>query len=56
MNALTKMFEEGVKQALKLLQNPQVREGLQEALAKSAERVFKAGKVVAKQAAKGRRV
>jgi hypothetical protein len=56
MNAFKKMFEEGVKQALKLLQNPQLREKLREALARSAEMVFKAGKVLAKQAAKGRRV
>jgi len=56
MSAFQKMFEEGVKHALKLLQDPQVREGLKETLAKSAEMVFKAGKVVAKQAAKGRRV
>lgn len=55
MSAFKKMFEEGVKHALKLLQDPQVREGLKETLAKSAEMVFKAGKVVAKQAAKGRR-
>jgi hypothetical protein len=56
MNPFGKMFEEGVKQALKLLQDPAVREGLSKALAKSADKVLEAGKVVAKQAAKVRRV
>lgn len=51
MNPFAKMFEEGVKQALKLLKNPQLREGLREALAKGAESVFKAGKKLAKPAA-----
>jgi len=51
MNPFAKMFEEGVKQALKLLKDPQVREGLREALAKGAESVFKAGKELAKPAA-----
>jgi len=52
----TKMFEEGVKQALKLLQDPALREGLREALAKSADKVLKAAKALAKLAAKGRRI
>ena len=56
MNAFAKMFEEGVKQALKLLQDPALSEGLREALAKSADKVLEAAKVVVKQAAKGRRV
>jgi hypothetical protein len=50
------MFEEGVKQALRLLQDPAVREGTREVLAKSAGRVFRAGTVIAKQAAKVRRL
>jgi hypothetical protein len=56
MNVFVKMFEEGVKHALKLLQDPSLREGLREALAKSADKVFEAGKAVAKEAVKGRRV
>ncbi len=56
MSAFAKMFEEGVKQALKLLQDPAARKGLTEAAAKSAGMVLKAAKVVAKQAAKARRV
>jgi hypothetical protein len=55
MSAFAKMFEEGVKQALKLWQDPAARKGLTEAAAKSAEMVLKAAKVVAKQAAKARR-
>ena len=55
MNVFAKMFEEGVKQALKLLQDPAARLGLRQAAAKSAELVFNAGKELAKQAAKGRR-
>ena len=56
MNVLKKMFEAGVTQALKLLQDPTLREGAKEALAKSAEAVFKAAKEVAKQAAKDGRI
>ena len=56
MNVLKKMFKEGVTQALKLLQDPMLREGAKEALAKSAEAVLKAAKEVAKQAAKGGRL
>jgi hypothetical protein len=56
MNVLKKMFEAGVTQALKLLQDPTLREGAKEALAKSAEAVFKAAKEAAKQAAKGGRI
>ena len=56
MNAFEKMFEEGVQQALKLLQNPSLCEGLREALTKSADKVLKVAKVRAKQMAKGRRI
>jgi hypothetical protein len=52
MNGFKKMFEEGVTQALKLLQDPRLREGAREALAKSAEVVLQAAKEVAKQAGK----
>jgi hypothetical protein len=52
MNASGRMFEEGVKQALKLLQNPQAREDLREALAKSAGAVSKIGKKILEQTAK----
>jgi hypothetical protein len=55
MNGFKKMFEEGVTQALKLLQDPRLREGAREALAKSAEVVLQAAKEVAKQDAKGGR-
>ena len=56
MNVFKKMFEEGVTQALKLLQDPRLREGAREALAKSADAVLQAAKEVAKQAAKGGRL
>lgn len=54
MNTFGKMFEAGVKQALKLLQDPALRDRLRETLAKSAEAVFKVGKEILKQTVKGR--
>ena len=56
MNAFGKMFEAGVKQALKLLKDPHLFEGLRENLAKSADVVLKVGKEILKQTAKGGRI
>jgi len=56
MNAFGELFEAGVKQALKLLQDPALRDGLRETLAKSAEAVLKVGKKILKQTAKCGRI
>jgi hypothetical protein len=52
---LKQMFEQGVAEALRLLQDPRLREALRETLAKSAEAVMKAAKDLAKEAARAKR-
>jgi hypothetical protein len=56
MKTFGKMFEAGVRQALKLLKDPHLFEGLRENLAKSADVVLKVGKEILKQTAKGGRI